>query len=67
VVSADGVIHEFPAGTELAAIDRVVKEYTLRQGMQFAAEAAIVPPVFVLMVGWALVWACRGFLVRERR
>jgi hypothetical protein len=64
-VSADGVVHEFPAGTELAIIDRVIKDYTLQRRIQFAANAAIIPPLFVLMAGWAFVWACRGFLATD--
>jgi hypothetical protein len=62
VQSADGVIHEFPAGTDDAAIDRAMKEYARWRAIQFAAMVTLTPPAFVLVAGWAFVWAFRGFL-----
>jgi hypothetical protein len=32
-----------------------------REAVLFATVLALIPPVFVLAVGWALVWAVRGF------
>src|SRR6266699_1903023 len=55
--SADGVIHQFPAGTANDVIDRVLKNYAQVQATKTAVKVALIPPVFVLVLGSALGWA----------
>jgi hypothetical protein len=41
--SADGVTHEFPAGTDPGVIDRVMKDYATRQGPAAAPQVPLGP------------------------